>query len=281
MQKVKRDNGWGLDFSFPLQGRYAKPRQKGLTMILDKGIGLRETHDLLEMCAAYIDYWKLGFGSSALYEPVLLKKKIDLIHSFHIQAYPGGTFTEIACMQGKLAPFLNKAQELGFTTVEVSEGTIELPQRQRSSIIRSARAMGLTVLTEIGKKEAGAVFDPGQVAAQIKRDLEEGATQVILEARESGKNVTFFNTQGDIEQEKVDELLLKTATLQEQIIWEAPLKKQQVNFITLLGPNVNLGNIATNEVLALETLRTGMRADTFKLSLPQKNKQYRGVPATG
>ncbi|MGI5823491.1 MAG: phosphosulfolactate synthase [Dethiobacteria bacterium] len=281
MQKEKNTNGWGLDFSFPLQGRCAKPRQIGLTMILDKGIGLRETQDLLEMCAAYIDYWKLGFGTSVLYEPALLKKKIELIHSFHIRVYPGGTFTEVAFAQGKLAPFLNKTRELGFTTLEVSEGTIELSPKQRSSIIKSARAEGLIVLTEIGKKEAGVFFDPEQVAAQIKRDLEEGAAKVILEARESGKNVTFFNTQGDIEQEKVDELLFKTATLHEQIIWEAPLKKQQVNFITLLGPNVSLGNIATNEVLALETLRTGMRADTFKLSLPQNNKQYREVPASG
>lgn len=279
MQKVKRSNGWRLDFSFPLQGHCTKPRQKGLTMILDKGIGLRETRDLLEIGAAYIDYWKLGFGSSALYKPALLKKKIELIHSFHIRAYPGGTFTEIAFAQGKLIPFLNKAQELGFTTVEVSEGTIELSQKQRSSIIKSARATGLFVLTEIGKKEAGVLFDPEQVAAQIKKDLEGGAAKVILEARESGKNVTFFNTEGDIEQGKVDELLLRTATLHEQIIWEAPLKKQQINFITLLGPNVNLGNIATNEVLALETLRTGMRADTFKLAL-QQNNEYRGLPVS-
>jgi phosphosulfolactate synthase len=276
LQKGKTGNAWGLDFSFPLQGRAVRPRQKGLTMILDKGTGLRETLDLLEMCAEYIDFWKLSFGSSALYDPALLRKKIKLIHSFHIRVYPGGTFTEIAFVQGKLKPYLNRAKELGFTAIEVSDGTIELSARQRSSIIKTAREAGLLVLTEIGKKEAGEIFDPELVSAQINKDLEDGAYKVILEARESGKDVTIFNAQGDIEQEKMDKLLMFTAA-QEQIIWEAPLKKQQVNFITLLGPNVNLGNIATGDVLALESLRTGMRADTFKLTLEQNTtKQHTG-----
>lgn len=275
MSKGKNSNAWGLDFSFPLQGRCGKPRQKGLTMLLDKGIGLRETRDLLEMCAEYIDFWKLSFGSSALYNPAILRKKIELIRSFNLQVYPGGTFTEIAFRQGQLKPFLSRAKELGFTAIEVSDGTIELSARQRSSIIKTARKAGLLVLTEIGKKEAGEIFYPELMAAQVNKDLEEGAYKVILEARESGKNVTIFNAQGEIEQEKMEKLLM-FATAQEQIIWEAPLKKQQVAFISLFGPNVNLGNIATSDALSLESLRTGMRADTFKLVLEQNTKQHAG-----
>ncbi len=275
MSKRENSNAWELDFSFPLQGRCGKPRQKGLTMLLDKGIGLRETRDLLEMCSEYIDFWKLSFGSSALYNPVILRKKIDLIRSFNLQVYPGGTFTEIAFRQGQLDPFLMRAKELGFTAIEVSDGTIELSARQRSSIIKTAREADLVVLTEIGKKEAGGVFYPELMAAQMNKDLEEGASKVILEARESGKDVTIFNVQGDIEHEKMEQLLMFAAA-QEQIIWEAPLKKQQVAFIALFGPNVNLGNIAPGDVLSLESLRNGMRADTFKLILEQNTKQPAG-----
>lgn len=267
MEKINKDNAWGPGFSFPLQGRAAKPRQKGLTMILDKGIGLRETLDLLEMCAGYIDFWKLGFGSSALYDAALLKEKIKLVRSFQINVYPGGTFTEIAFTQGKLKAYLERAGELGFTAIEVSDGTIQLPARQRGMIIKTACAAGLLVLTEIGKKESGVVFDPETVAAQIYKDLEDGATKVILEARESGRDVTIFDTQGNLELVKVHKLLMLTAAARGKMIWEAPLTKQQVSFITLLGPNVNLGNIAPRDVLALETMRTGMRSDTFRLTL--------------
>jgi phosphosulfolactate synthase len=241
-------------------------------MIIDKGTGLRETFDILEMCAEYIDFWKLSFGSSALYNQEILRKKIEMVHSFNVIVYPGGTFLEIAHIQGKLKPYLHRACELGFSAVEISDGTIELPAWKRSQIIKMARDNDLLVLTEIGKKEAGEIFYPELMAEQVKRDLEDGAFKVILEARESGKNVTIFNEQGNIEREKMNKLLL-SITGQEQIIWEAPLKNQQVDFITMFGPNVNLGNIPPEDVLSLESLRNGLRADTFKLSLAEKEKQ--------
>ncbi len=273
MKREKIHNGWDLDIYFPLQDRtIAKPRFRGITMIIDKGTGLRETFDILEMCAEYIDFWKLSFGSSALYNQEILRKKIEMVHSFNVIVYPGGTFLEIAHIQGKLKPYLHRACELGFSAVEISDGTIELPAWKRSQIIKMARDNDLLVLTEIGKKEAGEIFYPELMAEQVKRDLEDGAFKVILEARESGKNVTIFNEQGNIEREKMNKLLL-SITGQEQIIWEAPLKNQQVDFITMFGPNVNLGNIPPEDVLSLESLRNGLRADTFKLSLAEKEKQ--------
>jgi len=265
-------NGWDLDLYFPLQERAtAKPRRSGITMIIDKGSGLRETFDLLEMCAVYIDCWKLSFGSSALYHPEILRKKIELLNSFNIIVLPGGTFLEIAHIQGKLKPYLHRARELGFSAVEISDGTIELSAWKRSQAIKMARELGLLVLTEIGKKDPGEIFYPELMAEQVKRDLEDGAYKVVLEARESGKNVTIFNQQGNIDMEKMNRLLMSIPD-REQIIWEAPLKNQQVDFITMFGPNVNLGNIAPDDVLSLESLRNGLRADTFKLSL-QKEKE--------
>lgn len=273
MKREKIHNGWDLDIYFPLQDRVtAKPRLRGITMIIDKGTGLRETFDILEICSEYIDFWKLSFGSSALYNPDILRKKIKMVQSFNVRVYPGGTFLEIAHIQGKIKPYLRRACKLGFSAVEISDGTIELPAWKRSQIIKMARDHDLQVLTEIGKKEAGEIFYPELMAEQVKRDLEDGAFKVILEARESGKNVTIFNEQGNIEREKMNKLLLSVSG-QEQIIWEAPLKKQQLDFITMFGPNVNLGNIQPEEVLSLESLRNGLRADTFKLALAEKEKQ--------
>jgi len=277
LEKKEIHNGWELDIFFPLEERIKeKPRQNGITMIIDKGTGLRGTSDILEMCADYIDFWKFSFGSSALYRPELLRRKIELIKSGNIKVFPGGTFLEIAFMQGKIMPYLQRARELGFSAVEISDGTIDLPPRQRSRIIKAALNYDLLVLTEIGKKESGSVFLPELMAEQLKRDLKDGAFKVILEARESGKDVTIFNYQGDIEREKINKLLLFIPET-ENIIWEAPLKKQQLEFITIFGPNVNLGNISPEEVLALESLRNGLRADTFKHSLLCQGKRSFGV----
>ncbi|HHU75624.1 MAG TPA: phosphosulfolactate synthase [Firmicutes bacterium] len=273
MDEKKINNGWELDFSFPLGNRTIKPRQSGLTMIIDMGMGPGETRDLLEMGAGYIDFWKLGFGTSALYDQAFLKQKIGIINSSGIRIYPGGTFAEIALTQGKFTSFLVRARELGFTTIEISDGTIFLPPRERSRAIQTAIRMGFLVLAEVGKKETGETFRPRSMAEQIGRDLEDGAFKVILEARESGKNVTIFTEKGEIKKEQLAELIAQ-APSPEQIIWEAPLKTQQIQFITAFGSNVNLGNIRGRDVLALESLRRGLRSDTFRLSLENK---YRGT----
>ena len=125
MKKEESKNGWNLEFDFPLQGRKEKPRQTGLTMVLDKGLGLNQTEDLMEMGADYIDFHKLSFGTSALYRPEILEQKIELVTSYGVDIYPGGTFLEVAVTQGKLDNYLTRAKELGFTAVEISDGTID------------------------------------------------------------------------------------------------------------------------------------------------------------
>lgn len=252
----------------PLAGRSAKPRRTGLTMVIDKGLGLRQTEDLMELAAPYIDLVKLGFGTSALYSGELLRRKIERIHVSGVTVYPGGTFTEIAWMQRRLPEFLDACLRLGFGLVEVSDGTVSLAPAERLEIIRTARARGLAVITEVGKKAAGQVLDPIQALRQIEADLEAGAEFVILEGRESGRGAGLYDPQGRFREDDV-ELILAGLPEPHRVMWEAPLKEQQQAFIARCGPNVSLGNVPPGEVLALEALRRGLRSDTLRPTLAE------------
>ena len=152
---MEEAKSWRRVVTFPLPGRVAKPRDYGLTMVMDKGIGLLTTGEIMEMAAEYVDYWKLTFGTSAFYPAKILRKKIELLRSFGMEVYPGGTFFELAYFQGKLEAYLETAVELGFTAVEVSDGTVQFDRAKRKTAIRRARELGLKVLSEVGRKEAG------------------------------------------------------------------------------------------------------------------------------
>lgn len=249
----------------PLRGRTKKPREKGITMVLDKGLGLGELDDLLTVAGEYLDFLKLGFGTSLLYKQELLKAKIKLCHQYRVEIYPGGTLTEIAIWQGKYDLFLEQIQKIGFTTIEISDGIISLSPANRKTCLQKAKRMGFRVLTELGKKIAPFPFSASQLGEQGQQDLAHGAWKIIMEARESGKNIGIYNEQGIPTAQKIDDLLKHFPTTT-QIIWEAPLKNQQIALIQQLGPNVNLGNIQAMDLLALEALRTGLRADTLILA---------------
>jgi len=261
-----REKSWAGIIDFPLPGRISKPREKGLTMVMDKGLGLETTKDLLKMAGEYIDFLKLGFGTSAFYSEKLLQKKIALAKEHQVDIYPGGTFLEVAVLQNKVDEYLFRAEELGFTAVEVSDGTIRLPLKRRVEIIRKALSKGFKVLTEVGKKDPREEIAREETLEQIRRDLEEGAWKVILEGRESGIGIGIYDSKGVIKKDAFQELAAGLAQ-PESIIWEAPLKSQQQELIISFGSNVNLGNIPTIDILALEALRVGLRGDTLKLTL--------------
>jgi len=264
---VEKRKAWSGVIDFPLPGRCAKPRVKGLTMIIDKGLSLAETKNLLEVGSDYIDFLKLGFGTSAFYDEKFLQEKIKLVLSYGVEIYPGGTFLEVAVWQNKLDDYLAKAKELGFKTIEVSDGTIDLDTRKRKNIIKKAVKSGLQVLAEVGKKE-GEIKEKKKIK-QIKQDLDNGAWKVILEGRESGLGIGIYDGTGSIKQKELEYILIGVDDY-DDIIWEAPLKQQQQELILQLGSNVNLGNIASNEVLSVEALRVGLRGDTFKSALKVK-----------
>jgi phosphosulfolactate synthase len=250
----------------PLAGRSAKPRTAGQTMVLDKGLGLSHTGDLLELAAPYIDYMKLGFGTPALYRAELLKAKIELIRSHGVEPYPGGTFLEVAWVQGKLPDYFTACERLGFRLVEVSDGTITLSAEERQAVIRSAQDRGLTVITEVGKKAGEVELDPVFALRQISADLEAGAVKVIVEGRETGQGAGLYDMQGRVKGETLEVLAVGVAD-PATLLWETPAKEQQQALISRFGPNVNLGNIAPADVIALEALRRGLRSDTLKLAL--------------
>lgn len=263
MEQVGWRSVWDGVVEIPVSGRFRKPRNRGLTMVMDKGMGLYETSELLSMAGGYIDYIKLAFGTPALYNGEILQKKIDLIRSNKIHVYPGGTFFEIAVLQNRMEAFLEKLAELGFTAVEVSDGTVPISPDMRHRAIEMAAGAGFQVLSEVGKKDPSDNLTVDQIVLQLESDIESGVHKVIMEARESGLGIGIFNDRGEIKKEQFAELLAKIPDVG-VIIWEAPLKKQQQELILTFGPNVNLGNVPPAEVLALESLRVGLRGDTLK-----------------
>ncbi|MEG6617099.1 phosphosulfolactate synthase [Peptococcaceae bacterium 1198_IL3148] len=256
------NNTWMGFLKFPLGDRNSKPRRNGLTMIIDKGLGLGETRDLLNLGSAYIDFVKLGFGTSALYDSDLLEEKINLVRSYNVDIYPGGTFLEVAILQNKLDQYLTTVKKLGFSGVEISDGTVILEDEVRAKAINKAAEMDLYVLTEVGKKDPHTRTPLSHLIQQVMSDINYGAQNVIVEGRESGKGVGLYDSTGKMIVTEMEELV---AALPDPsvLIWEAPIKDQQQELILRFGPNVNLGNINAHEVLALEALRVGLRADTL------------------
>ena len=240
-----------------LPERTAKPREQGFTMVMDKGSSLRETEDFLEVAAPYADIVKLGWATS--YVTPNLKQKLALYKEAKIPVYFGGTLFEAFIIRNQFDDYRRLLADFGMEYAEVSDGSIELDHDRKCEFIRTL-AQDVKVLSEVGSKDAEKIIPPYKWISQMQTELEAGAEKVIGEAREAG-NVGLFRSTGEVRSGLVEEILTKVPS--EKIIWEAPQKAQQVWFIKMLGANVNLGNIAPNELVALETIRLGLRGDTF------------------
>ncbi len=249
---------------FPeLAARSRKPRTRGVTMLLDKCQGPAATEDLLAMSGDYIDFWKMSYGTSALLDDGFLRRKIETIGQHDIIVHPGGTLAEYGIMRGLTREYVRHCQALGFTGVEISDGTIEMSPSVRRDAIRYARDLGLTVITEVGKKDPNEQPAVELLAEQALGDFDAGASWVIVDARESGRGVGVFDADGTVREEAVDAMVDILEGHLDKMIWETPLKKQQEYFIIRFGPHVGLGNIQPRDVLALESMRTGIRFETF------------------
>jgi len=232
-------------------------------MVIDKGLGKHALSDLVQTAGDCIDIIKLTFGTSAFFSRDKLRKKNAFITESGIEVMPGGTFLEVSVWQKSWPAYLVRARELGFTAIEVSDGTIEMDRSTRRDIIRRARDEGLKVFTEVGKKDPAEAPPVELIQALIREDLGNGAFKVIVEAREAGRGVGIYDMEGRTKAGEIDRILAGGAEA-EDLLWEAPLKNQQQDLILRFGPNVNLGNIPPEEVLALEALRQGLRGDTMK-----------------
>jgi phosphosulfolactate synthase len=240
-----------------LPERAAKPRQIGLTHVLDKGESLAEIEGLFAACGDYVDIVKLGWGTS--YVTRNLRDKLALYVSLGVPVVLGGTLMEVAISQGRIDDYRRWVTELGLTHVEVSDGSIVLDHDDKLALIASL-AKDFTVLSEVGSKDTTAVVAPYRWVQAIETELEAGAWKVITEARESG-TAGLYRPDGEIRTGLVDEIVHSIDPT--RLLFEAPQKAQQVWFIKTFGPNVNLGNIHPDEVIPLETLRLGLRADTI------------------
>ena len=244
-----------------LPDRSAKPRNNGLTMVMDKGLSLQEVENFLENGSHYTDLVKLGFGTSLFTNK--LQDKINLYKSANIPVYLGGTLFEAYVVRNQFDDYVKLIEKLGITHVEVSDGSLEMNHDVKCNYINSL-AKNFTVLSEVGSKDAEKIIPPYEWIEQMETELQAGAWKVIGEARESG-TVGIFRGTGEVRSGLVAEIIRKIP--QANVIWEAPKKEQQVWFIQLYGSDVNLGNIAPNEIIPLETLRMGLRGDSFHFFL--------------
>ena len=237
--------------------RSLKPRELGITMVIDKGSSLQECKNLIESSSDYIDFVKFGWTTSNFSKN--LKEKIELFKKANINVYFGGTLFEAFAIRDQFQDYINILKEYDLKYAEVSDGSISIPHKKKCEYIEKL-AKYVIVFSEIGSKDEKKIIPPYKWIKQMKAELNAGSWKVIGEARESG-SVGLFRSSGEVRQGLVEEILTEIPT--EKILWEAPQKVQQVWFVKLLGPNVNLGNISGNEVISLETIRVGLRGDTF------------------
>ena len=244
--------------------RSKKPREEGLTMVMDKGLSMRQAEDMLDVSGDLIDIVKLGFGTSFITPK--LKEKIALYKRSGARVYLGGTLFEAFVARGQFKDYVKLLDQLDLDTAEVSDGSINMPTKEKCKYIGEL-AKQRTVLSEVGSKESGILISPAKWVSMMRTELDAGSWKVIAEARESG-TVGIYRPSGHAHTQLVNRILAKVAA--KDILWEAPQKSQQIWFIKQLGANVNLGNIAPEEVIPLETLRLGLRGDTFFQYLPEE-----------
>ena len=246
-----------------LPPRSAKPREQGVTHVIDSGLSVAEVESLVEVAGAAVDLVKLGWGTALITEN--LAAKLACYRAHDIPVVLGGTLTELAIAQDRVDQLVAWLHELGLQHVEISDGTIELAHERKLALIERLVGEGFTVLSEVGSKDAAHIMAPYVWVEQIESELAAGAWKVIAEARESG-TAGIYRADGEVRMGLIDEIA--HAVPVERLLFEAPQKEQQVWFLQRFGHEVNLGNIAPRDVLSLETLRLGLRADTVPPSPP-------------
>jgi len=240
-----------------LPKRAAKPRNEGITLVLDKGLSIRQVEDFCESSSDFTDLVKLGWGTS--YVTKNLEKKLEVYRNYDLPVFFGGTLFEAYVLRNQLKCYVQLLKEFDIHHIEVSNGTIWLSEERKLNII-SQLSEEFIVLSEIGSKDPNDIIPPYKWVNMIHKELDAGAWKIICEARESG-TVGVFRPNGEVRSGLIEEITDQISL--DKLIFEAPLKEQQVWFIRKYGSNTNLGNISTSEVIALETLRLGLRSDTL------------------
>lgn len=246
--------------------REKKPRENGQTMMMDKGLSIAEAENFVSSSAEYTDFVKFGFGTSMITPD--LETKLKIYREAGLRTYFGGTLFEMFVIRNMFEDFRKLVDQFELDLIEVSDGSMKMDHEEKLRYI-STLSKQTTVLSEVGSKQSDVIIPMKEWVNQMKSELQAGAWKVIAEARESG-TTGIYNSDGLANRDLIKDITDEINP--QKVIWEAPLKNQQVYFIKLLGPNVNLGNIAPNEVISLEALRLGLRGDTFFEFLPEDLK---------
>ena len=241
--------------------RTKQPRQNGLTMVMDKGLSLRDAESFISVGGPHTDIVKLGFGTS--FVTPNLRAKIELYQAHNIPVYFGGTLFEAFVIRNQFDDYIAMCKDYKIDVIEVSDGSIEIPHTEKCGYIEKISKFA-KVFSEVGSKDAAHIIPPYKWIELMSAELSAGASYVIAEAREAG-NVGIYRGSGEVREGLVQEILTKIPA--EKILWEAPQKAQQLYFLELIGCNVNLGNISPSEIIPLEAMRIGLRGDTFDLYL--------------
>ena len=233
------------------------------TMVIDKGLGSAHVEDMLKVNGDYFDFIKYGWGTSILCDDKIVQEKNEIYESYDIKSYTGGTLFELANKQDKIDEYFDEIDRLGFTAIEISDGSTVIPEEDRSELIKKAKSLGYYTLSEIGKKnpEKDHEYSIDKRIELIEKDIESGSDMVIIEGRESGKNIGIYDEKGNVKSDDLNKI--SENVNQNKIMWEAPNKNQQIKLILSIGNEVNIGNVSPNEIISLETLRRGLRGDTL------------------
>ena len=242
-----------------LPSRPPKPRDSGLTHVIDTGLSTSQAEGLVASAGDYVDLVRLGWGTA--YVTHDLQVKLDAYRAAGVPVMLGGTLTELAWLQNRVDRLRDWLRELGIEHVEVSSGTVAIPEDEKLGLIE-AFAADFTVYAEVGEKDPAALLAPYRWVSLIRSSLEAGASWVTCEGRATG-DAGLYRPDGEPRTGLVDEIVHEVD--RSRLIFEAPQKHQQVWFLRQLGAEVNLGNVLPDDVLSLETLRVGLRADTLKL----------------
>jgi phosphosulfolactate synthase len=259
-----------MNAEFPfLPHRSKKPRESGLTMMMDKGLSTLEAENFVESSADFADLIKFGFGTGLIAKHI--EQKIEIYRKGLLRPYFGGTLFEAFFIRNKVDEFRHMISKYKLDLVEVSDGSMIIEHDAKLEAIRLL-AKDVTVISEVGSKVKGVEIPPEKWVRMMQSELQAGSWKVIAEARESG-TIGIYNEDGSANKELIKDIIEQLKD--EDVLWEAPNKNQQTYFIKLLGSNVNLGNIAPGEVVSLEALRLGLRGDTFFDFLPQELQKFK------
>lgn len=233
------------------------------TMVIDKGLGAAHVEDMLKVNGNYFNFIKYGWGTSILCDDKIVQQKNEIYASYSIKSYTGGTLFELANKQDKIDEYFDEIDRLGFTAIEISDGSTVIPEEDRNDLIKKAKSLGYYTLSEIGKKnpEKDHEYSIDKRIELIEKDIESGSDMVIIEGRESGKNIGIYDEKGNVKSDDLNKISKNVD--QNKIMWEAPNKNQQIELILTIGNEVNIGNVSPDEIISLETLRRGLRGDTL------------------